>query len=60
MAMKYITPPIRNDEGAERAPKIPPVDMKAKAIVNATVALVKCSTSVLEKCHIDPLCTGIL
>ncbi|SVA03529.1 uncharacterized protein METZ01_LOCUS56383 [marine metagenome] len=43
-----------------RAPIIPPLNIRARATVNATVASMRCSTSVLEKCQIDPLWIGML
>tara|TARA_B100001115_G_C15526233_1_gene249746 strand:- start:263 stop:508 length:246 start_codon:yes stop_codon:yes gene_type:complete len=40
--------------------KMPPSNIKAKAIVNAPVASIRCLNSVLEKCQMDPLCSGIV
>ena len=53
-------PPMMNCAGLEMAPSIPPTDMNARAKAKASVACARCSTSLLEKCHIEPLWTGIL
>ena len=50
-------PPNTKVCGEARAPQIPFVVMKARAMVKARVACDRCWTSIFEKCHIEPVWT---